>query len=108
MVELATGINPWVEWARIEVALARGAEYALPPLRQDYAGAVISLARQDTPDLSGYTDPEIALRLHKPHHAGILLASPSEARVRDLVESYGERFLQDFCAVVAAPEKATA
>lgn len=107
MVEFATGVNPWVEWARIEVALARGVEYTLAPPRRDFAGSVISLAKQDVPDLSGYTDPEIALRMHKAHHAGIIVTSPSEERVRELVESYGRRFLEDFCAVIAPPERPT-
>jgi len=107
MVEFATGVNPWVEWARIEVALARGEDYTLAPPRHDFAGSVISLARQDAPDLSGYTDPEIALRLHKPHHAGVIVTSHSEQRVKELVESYGRRFLDDFCAVVPPPDKVT-
>lgn len=107
-LEFATGINPWVEWARIEVAAAEGAEYYLPEVRREYAGSVISLARQAEPDLSGYADPEIAMRLHTPHHAGILLHSRDEARVRSLVESYAARFLEDFCAIVPPPEKATA
>lgn len=107
MVEFATGVNPWVEWARIEVAAAGRLEYALPPLRQDFAGSVISLARQETPDLSAYTDPEIVKRLHKAHHAGIILRSESEQRVKSLVESYAERFLRDFNAVLAAPDKPT-
>jgi len=107
-IELATGLSPWVEWARIEVAAARGTPYTLPPLRHDSAGAVISLARQESPDLSAYTDPEIAYRLHKPHHAGVLLSSPSEGRIRTLVESYTRRFLTDFNAVLPAPDKPTA
>ena len=107
MVEFATGVNPWVEWARIEVALASGTEYTLAQPRRDFAGSVISLARQDTPDLDAYVDPEIALRMHKPHHAGLIVTSHSEARVRELVESYAVRFLEDFCAVVPPPEKPT-
>ena len=107
-VELARGLNPWVEWARMEVAAARGEGYRLPELREEYAGAVISLARQQEPDLSAYADAEVAVRLHKTHHAGILLRSASEERLRSLVESYGERFARDFCAVLPAPEKATA
>lgn len=106
-VEFATGVNPWVEWARIEVAAARGEEYRLPETRREFAGSVISLARQETPDLSGYTDPEIVMRLHKSHHAGILLKSDSEGRIKSLVESYAMRFLEDFNAVLAAPEKPT-
>jgi len=107
MVELATGVNPWVEWARMEVARAQGADFALPPMRAEFAGAVISLARQDEPDLSAYTDPEIAIRLHKPHHAGVLVRSQSAARVKELVETYASRFLEDFCAVVPPPERPT-
>ncbi|SNS48912.1 ATP-grasp domain-containing protein [Granulicella rosea] len=108
VVEFATGLNPWVEWARIEAALAQGREYALPPLRRDYAGSVICLAKQSEPDLSAYADPEIALRLHKHHHAGILLQSPSAERVQELVDGYAVRFLEDFCAVMAVPDRPTA
>jgi len=104
MVELATGVNPWVEWARMEVARARGSEYCLAPLKGEFAGAVISLARQEEPDLNAYTDPEIARRLEKPHHAGVLLRSDSAARIQELVDSYAGRFLEDFCAVVPPPE----
>ena len=107
MVEFATGVNPWVEWARMEVALAGGTEYTLAPLRRDFAGSVITLARQEAPDLSWYTAPEVVLRLHKPHHAGIIVRSQSETRVQELVAAYAERFLQDFCAVVPPPEKPT-
>ena len=107
MVEFATGVNPWVEWARMEVALASGREYTLATPRQDFAGSVITLARQEAPDLSGYMDSEIALRLRKSHHAGIIVKSQSEARVKELIEGYGERFLADFCAVVPPPEKPT-
>ncbi len=107
-VELATGLNPWVEWARLEVAAARGTEYTLPALRKEHGGAVISLARQAVPDTSGYTDAEIKVRLHKNHHAGLLVRSSSNARVAELVESYTGRFLTDFNAVLAAPDKPTA
>ena len=107
-MELATGLNPWVEWARLEVAAARGVEYELPPLRQEYAAAVISLARQAQPDTSSYDDPEVAVRLHKDHHAGLLLRSTSAERIASLVDQYAGRFLSDFNAILAAPAKPTA
>ena len=107
-LELATGLNPWVEWARIEVAAAEGSSYTLPTLRHEFSAAVISLARQQTPDTSAYDDPEIAVRLNRPHHAGLLLRSQSERRLEELVESYTGRFLRDFNAVLAAPDKPTA
>ena len=107
-VELAIGLNPWVEWARIEVAAAERSEYRLPVLRQEFAAAVISLARQAEPDTSAYDDPEVAVRLQRDHHAGLLLRSTSNRRIEQLVESYTQRFLVDFNAVIAAPDKPTA
>ena len=43
LVEAATGMNLWAEWAKVELAGGKSA-YALPPLRSDYAGLVTSLA----------------------------------------------------------------
>ena len=61
MVETATGINLWREWARMEVAGGDGT-YKPPPVREEYAGVILSLARQENPDTSGYNDPEVFLR----------------------------------------------
>ncbi len=105
--EFSTGLNPWKEWAAIEAALASGTEYVLPPVKRDFVGSVISLAKQEEPDLSGFTDAEIVMRLHKPHHAGILIRSESEVRMRELLDRYAVRFLEEFCAVMPAPDKPT-
>ena len=98
LVEYATNVNPWVEWARIVVADVCGEPYALPALRRDYAGVVVSLARQEWPDMSGYTDDELVWRLHKKHHVGFIVASPDYGRVQELVGSYAGRVAYDFSA----------
>jgi biotin carboxylase len=105
LVEAATGVNPWAEWARLEIAQARGEPYTLPKTFQRYGGLLVSLAKQDYPDLSGYNDPEVAWRMHKKHHAGLIVASDDPARVESLVNHYAERFLADFNAVVPARDK---
>ena len=53
VVEYANGVNPWVEWARLEYAAMMGREYALPKLRRGFAGSVICLARQGAPGNRG-------------------------------------------------------
>lgn len=108
VVEFANGINPWVEWARLEFAAMTGTDYHLPKIQDQYAGSVICLARQEHPDTAAYNDPEVVLRLHKHHHAGIIVRAKSQARVDDLVTSYALRFRDDFCAVLPAPDKPTA
>ncbi len=97
MVETATGLNLWREWARIEIA--GGKPYELPPVRDDYAGIILSLARQEEPDTSAYNDPEVAVRLKKHHHAGLVLRSADPQRIQALLATYADRFSKDFLAI---------
>ena len=106
MVEAATGINLWREWARIEIAGEDGG-YNLPPVREEYAGVILSLARQDDPDTSSYNDPEVYLRIKKHHHAGLVLRSPDPLRVPALFENYAPRFVEEFLAIEPPKEKPT-
>jgi biotin carboxylase len=107
MVEAATGINLWREWARIEVAGGNGI-YRLPPVREEYAGVILSLARQENPDTSAYNDPEVFMRIRKHHHAGLILRSTNPERIRPLLENYAIRFAEEFLAVEPPREKPTA
>ncbi len=107
LVEAATGLNLWAEWAKVEVAGGK-APYAPPQAKQDYAGLLVSLARQERPDTSGYIDPEIVWRMDQPHHVGMIVKSPSPQRIRELLGSYVERVQRDFQAYIAPREKPTA
>ena len=107
MVEAATGINLWREWARIEVAGGDGS-YKLPPVREEYAGVILSLARQDDPNTSAYNDPEVYYRIKKHHHAGLVLRSTDPHRIPTLLEGYARRFAEEFLAVEPPRDKPTA
>ena len=87
LVEAATGINLWREWAKIEIAGGK-APYQPPTPGNDSAGLLISLARQENPDTSAYNDPEIVWRMDdKKHHVGLdREVAGSEARGRVDVE----------------------
>ena len=97
VVEAATGLKLWDEWAKVEIAGEHGT-YTLPPHRRHYAGIVLSLARQDHPDTSAYTDPEIVYRVQRQHHAGLIVASADRAHVETLLSDYSRRFMTDFFA----------
>ena len=107
MVEAATDLNLWREWARIEIAGGDGS-YRLPSVRTDYAGVILSLAKQEAPDTSAYSDPEISLRIKKHHHAGLVLRSSDPNRIPALLENYAVRFAQEFMAVEPPRDKPTA
>jgi len=112
VLEAASGLNLWREWARMEVrdihlAHENGrSRQRLKPLRNEYAGIVLSLSKQEMPDTSGYDDPEIVYRVKKHHHAGLIVRSKKLERVEELLTSYAQRFADDFVAVVPPLEKA--
>lgn len=106
LVEAATGINLWREWARLEVAHTRGERYELPPTRDEYGGILVCLARQEWPDLSHYADPEVYYRMHKRYHAGVVVRSAEPERVHTLLDDYTRRFAGDFLAVAPPLDRA--
>jgi biotin carboxylase len=106
VIEAASGINLWREWARLEVGAGKR-PYELPPVRREYAGVILSLARQEHPETSAYVDPEIVYRVTKYHHAGFVLRSPDPERIHQLLDSYALRFREDFFATQPVPDRPT-
>ncbi len=98
LVEAATGINLWREWAKVEIAGGKK-PYQAPRPRNDAAGLLVSLSRQETPDTSAYNDPEIVWRMtEKKHHVGLIVKSHDPQRVQQLLQGYVERMRQEFLA----------
>jgi biotin carboxylase len=106
VIEAATGINLWREWARLEVGAGKE-PYQLPATRSEYAAVILSLARQEQPDTLSYNDPEIVYRISKYHHAGLILRAADRARLETLLASYAQRFQRDFLATQPVPDKPT-
>ncbi len=98
LIEAATGINMWAEWAKVEIA--GGQTPYQPPLPStDSAGLLVSLAKQEHPDTSNYNDPEVVWRMtEKKHHVGLIVKSPDPRRVEELITAYAGRVRQDFWA----------
>lgn len=125
VLEAASGVNLWREWAKLELEDAtrgrqdtetrgrgegetrrRGEGAKFKPERKEYAGIILSLARQEYPDTSDYNDPEIVYRVNKKHHAGLIVRSKSLERVQELLNQYAVRFADDFAAVLPPLERA--
>jgi biotin carboxylase len=103
LIETATGLNLWREWAKVEL---QEDDYRVPPWRKDYAGLIVSLARQEWPDLSVFADPEVALRIKKRHHVVLVWRSPDYSRVEQLQAPYIERVQREFHASAPPPARA--
>lgn len=96
MLDHATGVNLWREWMNIEHAILTDTPYEPPQARHEYGAVLVTLAKVEHPNLDAYTDPEIAYRVDKPYHAGVIVASPDAARVETLLHEYMQRFATDF------------
>ena len=107
MVEYSSGINLWREWAKLEVAVAKDEKYKLPKIRKDYAGIVVSLSRHQHPDSSGFVDNEIAWRMKKEYHIGLIVQSKNQQKVLELLDNYTERIFSDYHASAPVPNKPT-
>jgi biotin carboxylase len=108
LVETATGINLWREWAKLEVANLREENYVLPKFTNNYAGSVLCLATTAEPDTSMFDAPEVVLRMKKNHHAGLIVCSGGAGRVKELLDQYSTAFAQQFLAALPPPAKPTA
>lgn len=104
VIDAATDINLWREWAKIEITPDDGT-YRVPAPRSGHAGIVLSLARQEYPDTSAYGEPEIVQRIRKRHHVGLIVASASAERITRLLDDYARRFYEDFHASAPAPDR---
>jgi biotin carboxylase len=104
VLEAASGVNLWREWARLEIADGKGPSKIVAP-RKEYAGIILSLAKQEQPDTSAYVDQEIIYRVNKRHHAGLIVRAPRLERVNELLDEYSLRFVEDFVAVAPPPER---
>lgn len=105
MVQLASGINLWSEWAKIESDTLKKQAYTLPNVNNKYAGIVVSLSRYEHPDTTSFTDPEIVWCMNKAWHIGLIVVSESSERVLELLDSYTQRIANEFHASSPAPDK---
>ncbi len=105
MVEAASGINLWAEWARLEIAMCLGENYKLPKTRSDNAGIIVSLSKYEHPDVSTFDDEEIVWKLKKPHHVGIIVRSKDRNTILKLLDAYAERIKNEYHASLPSPNR---
>jgi hypothetical protein len=104
LIEAASGVNMWAEWAKVEVAAARAVPYRVVEQPRQQAGLLVSLAHQEWPDTSSFNEPELVWRMNKKHHVGFIVKSPQRQRVAELLKLYTDRVRKDYHAS-APPRK---
>lgn len=106
LVKAASGINLWEEWAKIELLSGKG-DYELPSIENNHAAILLSLAKQEWPDMNAFNDEEVVWRLNKKNHVGVIVKSENYDRITELINEYVKKFYDEFFASYPAPEKPT-
>lgn len=106
LVEAASGINPWKEWPKLELAYLKKEKYKLPKIKKNQAGLVICLSRNEHPDLSNYNASEVVWKLAEEFHAAVIVSAPKSSRVDELLDEYTQRLTTDVLAVAPPTETA--
>lgn len=108
MVEAATGVNLWKEWAKIETSVAHKSKYNAPKTKKAYAGILITLSSMEYPDHSPFNDPEIVWRMNEEFHFGLIVQSNSREKVIELLDKYAQMVHNlGYHASAPAPDKPT-
>ena len=95
LITFSSGVNLWKEWAIME-NLNENENYTLPEIKGSYGAIIISLAKQENPDLSSYDDKSIVWKLDKKYHAGLILVNSKYDELIKLSDEYISRFYSDF------------
>ena len=106
MVEAATGLNLWEEWAKVEFANALGQLYKTPPINSDHAGIIISLTKQLKPDYTHFNDREVVWKMEGlEHHLGVIVKSNDRNKLLQILDKYAAIIQDEFHATAPAPDK---
>jgi carbamoylphosphate synthase large subunit len=108
MVEAATEINLWAEWAKIETAVFEKTKYTVPKRKQNYGGILVTLSSQQWPDYKIFTDKEICWTMNEEYHIGVILQNNKRETVIKLLDKYVQIISEKgLHASAPAPDKPT-
>ena len=107
MIEAATGVNIWREWARLEDALLRKNDYSVEIKSNLFAGLLIALAKEKNPDTSIFKCPQIFKFLSIDNHIGIVFKSESEQQIIEDLDCASEIIAESILNILPPTEKPT-
>jgi hypothetical protein len=104
MVEAASGINLWAEWANIEHAVLTGKKYHLPMVDEMQAGIIVTLSKYEHPDYEKFAEEEIWWKLYKKYHIGFIFQHKTEKRITEMLNKYSGLIQEEYATVVPLKE----
>ncbi|MDQ1096392.1 MULTISPECIES: ATP-grasp domain-containing protein [Chryseobacterium] len=107
LVEAATHINIWREWARIEDALLKNKEYKIADPAGHYAGLIIALIKDQNPDYRDFESEEAVKFLPIDHHIGIVYRSDDPDIIQEKLNNAAVRIQAEMLSILPPKTKPT-
>jgi len=107
LVEAATGINIWREWAKLETALLRNQAYEVEKPTGFFAGLIIALAKELHPDTSDFECEEVVKFLPIDYHIGIVYKSADERKVEQRLDEAAQIITEKILNILPPKDKPT-
>lgn len=107
LVEAATGINIWREWARMETALLREQHYDIKKPTGFFAGLIVALAKELHPDTSPFECEEIYKFLPIDYHIGIVYKSDDEDKIQQRLDEAAGIITEKILNILPPKDKPT-
>lgn len=107
LVEAATGVNIWREWAKIENALLHNIPYEVKATKDLYSGLIIALAKEHRPNVDDYQCEEIHQFLPIDYHIGIVYQSDNESLIQQRLDEAAQKITNSILNIVPPKDKPT-
>ena len=107
LVEASTGINLWREWARIENAWLKNTDYKVAKPTEFFAGLIICLSKNKTPDYAEFKREEVYKILPMDYHIGLVYKSTDEEVIKKLLDETANRIREHYISIMPPKTKPT-
>ncbi len=107
MVEAATGINIWREWAQLETALLNGKKYSLPKVKNGYGGLIISLIKEKNANFAPFENKHLWKKIPMEYHIGLVYQAKSRNKITELLEEGTHIIQNEFLNILPPSDKPT-
>lgn len=107
LVEAATGINIWREWARLENAVLVGKKYEAPEAYNSSAGLVIALAKEENPATVRFECEYVYKFLPLDYHIGIVYKSDRQEVIQQKLDESSQIITEHILNIIPPKDKPT-
>ena len=107
MVEAATGVNIWREWAKLENAVLDGTQYSVEETQKLFGGLIIALAKDKHPNIDNLKSDEVVKFLPIDYHIGIVYKSDNPERIQQKLDEAATYVTEEILNIIPPKDKPT-